>query len=144
MFRIISSKQWGLFECESESWQCHRVGGHWVQLLRLRPAFDGHDVAYVSVQSDYAEQVPGARFYCVRDATRWSRWDLVKMMAQVTWVLIRERPDVVISTGAAPGVAALWFSKLIDAKTKYGWIGLLMLSLYLYQVKKLAKLPICG
>jgi len=92
-------------------------GGHWVQLLRLRPALDGHEVAYVSVQLDYAEQVPGARFYCVRDATRWSRWDLVKMIAQVTWVLIRERPDVVISTGAAPGVVALWFGKLIGAKT---------------------------
>ena len=26
-------------------------GGHWIQLRRLQPAFDGLDVAYVSVRS---------------------------------------------------------------------------------------------
>lgn len=92
-------------------------GGHWVQLLRLRPAFEGHDVAYVTVQPSYASQVSGARFYAVTDATRWSRWDLVKMVCQVSWIVLRERPDVVITTGAAPGVVALRMGKLVGAKT---------------------------
>ena len=35
-------------------------GGHWVQLQRLRPAFEGCDVAYVSVFPDYAEELGGA------------------------------------------------------------------------------------
>lgn len=92
-------------------------GGHWVQLLRLRPAFNGCDVAYVTVQRSYAEQVAGCRFYQITDATRWSRWDLLKMVLQVAWVVLRERPDVVISTGAAPGVVALRFGKWLGAKT---------------------------
>lgn len=92
-------------------------GGHWVQLLRLRPAFEGHDVAYVTVQPSYAEQVLGSRFYSVTDATRWSRWDLMKMIVQMLWIVARERPDVLITTGAAPGVVALRVGKWLGAKT---------------------------
>jgi UDP-N-acetylglucosamine:LPS N-acetylglucosamine transferase len=92
-------------------------GGHWVQLLRLRPAFDGHRMVYVTVQASYAAQVPGERFYSVQDATRWSRWDLLKMVCQVAWIVLRERPDVVVTTGAAPGVVALRLGKLLGAKT---------------------------
>jgi UDP-N-acetylglucosamine:LPS N-acetylglucosamine transferase len=92
-------------------------GGHWVQLLRLRPAFAAHEMVFVTVQKSYASQVPGQRFYAVKDATRWSRWALLWMMVQVCLVVLRERPDVVITTGAAPGVVALRMGKLLGAKT---------------------------
>ena len=92
-------------------------GGHWVQLLRLRPAFDGCDVAYVTVQASYADEVKGSRFYMVTDATRWSRRDLLRMIAEIVWIVLRERPDVVVSTGAAPGVAALRLGKWLGART---------------------------
>lgn len=93
-------------------------GGHWVQLLRLRPAFEGCAMVYVTVQPSYAAEVADAgRFYAVTDATRWSRWDLLKMVLQVTWIVLRERPDVVITTGAAPGVVALRMGKWLGART---------------------------
>lgn len=92
-------------------------GGHWVQLLRLRPAFEGCDVTYATVQPSYALQVPGARFFSFTDATRWSRWNLIKMILEVTWITIRSKPDVVITTGAAPGVVALRVGKWLGAKT---------------------------
>ncbi len=92
-------------------------GGHWVQLLRLRQAWAGADVAYVTVQASYEAQVPGERFYCVTDATRWDRLKLIWMVLQIAWVVLRERPDVVITTGAAPGVAALRVGKWLGART---------------------------
>ncbi|WP_374278298.1 hypothetical protein [Azonexus sp.] len=92
-------------------------GGHWVQLLRLRPAFTGCDVTYATVQPSYAAQVPEARFFSFTDATRWSRWALLKMIFQVAWITIRTKPDVVITTGAAPGVVALRVGKWLGAKT---------------------------
>lgn len=92
-------------------------GGHWVQLLRLRPAFDGCDVAYATVQASYADEVKGSRFHKFTDATRWSRWDLLRMIAEIVWIVLRERPDVVISTGAAPGVVALRLGKWLGART---------------------------
>jgi hypothetical protein len=92
-------------------------GGHWVQLLRLKAAWEGADVAYVTVQPSYCDQVPGERFYCVADATRWNRWALLRMAAQVTRLVLLERPDVVITSGAAPGVVAMRVGKFIGART---------------------------
>ncbi len=92
-------------------------GGHWVQLLRLREAWAGHDAVYVSVQGDYARQVPEARFHCIQDATRWDRLKLVWMVLQLAWIVFRERPQVVVTTGAAPGVAALRVGKWLGART---------------------------
>lgn len=88
-----------------------------MQLLRLRPAFVGCDVFYATVQPNYKEQVSGSHFFSFIDATRWDRWGLIKMIAQVLWITIRVRPDVVVTTGAAPGVVALRVGKLLGAKT---------------------------
>lgn len=92
-------------------------GGHWVQLLSLRAAFDDLDVAWVTVEDSYREQVSGARFYTVTDATRWDKLKLMKMTAELAYIMLRERPDVVISTGAAPGGVALCFGKMLGART---------------------------
>ena len=93
-------------------------GGHWVQLRRLQQALDGQDIAYVTVHADYKMDIPsGARFYAVRDATRWDRWGFVVLLLQLVWIFWRERPQVVVSTGAAPGYFALRLGKLLGAKT---------------------------
>jgi UDP-N-acetylglucosamine:LPS N-acetylglucosamine transferase len=92
-------------------------GGHWVQLLRLRPTLEAHDVAFATVRPDYRVDVPDRRFYVVADATRWSRLALVRCAVGVLRVLLRERPDVVVSTGAAPGYFALRFGRWLGART---------------------------
>lgn len=92
-------------------------GGHWVQLLRLRPAFEGTEVAYVCVRPSYAADVPGCRYFTVNDATRWNKVMLAVMALRIFVVLLRVRPDVVVSTGAAPGYFALRFGKLLGART---------------------------
>lgn len=92
-------------------------GGHFVELLRLRPAFAGHFVVYVTVDEAYREQVSPAPLHVVGDATRWDRLGLLKTSAQLTRILLRERPDVVVSTGALPGFFALIIAKSIGART---------------------------
>ena len=87
-------------------------GGHWVQLLRLRKAFEGCDVTYSSVRHGYAADVPGERFVTVPDATRWDRLRLLWMAVRVAWLVLALRPDVVVSTGAAPGYVAIRVGKL--------------------------------
>jgi UDP-N-acetylglucosamine:LPS N-acetylglucosamine transferase len=92
-------------------------GGHWVQLRRLRPAFEGHDVAYVTTDRAHRAEVGSARFYAVRDGSRWSKPALLLSALQIALVLLRERPQVVISTGAAPGYLAIRGAKLLGART---------------------------
>ncbi len=91
-------------------------GGHWVQLLRLRPAFQGHRVTYVTVRGSYRADVGDAPLYVVKDATRWDKVGLVKMALQLVWIVIRVRPHVIISTGAAPGYFAIRFGRLLGAR----------------------------
>jgi UDP-N-acetylglucosamine:LPS N-acetylglucosamine transferase len=92
-------------------------GGHWVQLSRLRPAFEGLDVAYLTTDPGLRYQVDGARFYSVPDANRWEKFRLTGSAVKIVWVLLRERPDVVVSTGAAPGYLALRFAGFLGART---------------------------
>jgi UDP-N-acetylglucosamine:LPS N-acetylglucosamine transferase len=92
-------------------------GGHWVQMLRLRPAFEGCDVIFATVNPTYGSEVRGHRFHVVVDGTRWSPVRLIVMALQVCWLLLRYRPCVVVSTGAAPGYMAIRFGRLVGAKT---------------------------
>ena len=93
-------------------------GGHWVQLRRMRPAWEDCRVHYVSTLRQYAADLePGARFHAVRDANQWNKLALALMAAQVLWLVLRVRPDVVVSTGAAPGYFAVRFGRMIGART---------------------------
>lgn len=88
-------------------------GGHWVELMRLRPAFEGHRMGYVTVSEMYRADVADEQFYVVNDATRWNYLRLLKLILRLAMILLRERPDVVISTGAAPGYLAIRLAKLL-------------------------------
>jgi UDP-N-acetylglucosamine:LPS N-acetylglucosamine transferase len=92
-------------------------GGHWVQLLRVLPAFDGCEVVFVTVNKAYRPQVADYRFYAVNDATRWNKFAVLLMMMRLAWIVFKERPDVIISTGAAPGYLAIRIAKLWGIKT---------------------------
>lgn len=92
-------------------------GGHWIQLSRLHPAFIGCDVAYVTTLKGYKSQVSPAPFYVVRDANLRKKLSLAMMAMHLLWIIVRERPDVVISTGAAPGFFGLRIGRLFGART---------------------------
>lgn len=92
-------------------------GGHWIQLLRMKAAFEDHEVVFVTTLESYRSQVEGHQFYTVRDANRWNRLGLVRMAIRVAGILLRERPDVVISTGAAVGYFAVRLGRLFGVRT---------------------------
>lgn len=90
-------------------------GGHWAELLSLSPVFDECDVVYVSTQKN-SVGTP-RRQYCVVDGNQWTKLRIVWMMAQIFFIVLIERPDLIISTGAAPGYFALRFGKMFGART---------------------------
>jgi UDP-N-acetylglucosamine:LPS N-acetylglucosamine transferase len=92
-------------------------GGHWVQLVRLLPAFEGHLLVFMTTDPSYRCEVGSWPLYVVGDASRWSKLSLLKLMFQVFRILLRERPDVVVSTGAAPGFFAILAGRFVGART---------------------------
>lgn len=93
-------------------------GGHWVQLLRLSPAFVHQRTTFVTVREDYRVDVPdGAAFRVIVDATRWDKLRFIRMSLQIAAIIARVRPHVVVSTGAAPGVVAIMLARIVRART---------------------------
>ena len=92
-------------------------GGHWVQLLRICPAFENCEVTFVTVHDLYRSQVHGHRFYTVNDANRWNKLGLMNAALKLAWIIWIEKPEIVISTGAAPGYIALRLGQMIGART---------------------------
>lgn len=102
------------------------AGGHFVQLCRLMPAFDGCRTVFATTNAEMRSEVeegarkrgePIPKFYEITDANRWHKMRLIKAAWQVLMILVRERPDVVITTGAAPGYLALRLGKVFRART---------------------------
>lgn len=91
-------------------------GGHWVQLQRLRPAFEGCAVTYATVREGYREDVGDADFRVIRDANRWNKLDLIRCALGIIRLILTIRPDVVVTTGAAPGYFAVRFGKWLGAR----------------------------
>lgn len=93
------------------------AGGHWVELLRLRPFFDEHDTAYVSTNESFGRVLNGAPYYTMPEASRWNKLRVVWSAFKIFRIIRNLRPDVIISTGAAPGVTALFIGKILGCKT---------------------------
>ena len=92
-------------------------GGHWVQLLRMMPAFDGQQLVFATTMASLQKEVADKPFYHVPDANRRRPITMLRLMAKMLWIVIKERPDFVISTGAAPGYMSILFGKLLGART---------------------------
>jgi UDP-N-acetylglucosamine:LPS N-acetylglucosamine transferase len=94
-------------------------GGHWIQLLRLRPVFIGSHVLYASVGTQRARDVAPAPYCAIPDANRQNKAMLLYMLVRILWIILRLRPDVVISTGAAPGYFAVRIGRMLGARTLF-------------------------
>lgn len=101
-------------------------GGHWVQLYRLRRAWEGCAVSFITTTGEFRDEViadaaergqtrPG--YHVVPEANRWQKLKLLQALFSLTIVLLRVRPQVVITTGAAQGYMAIRIGKLIGART---------------------------
>ena len=89
------------------------AGGHWVQMRRLLPAFAGCELVFAGVEPALDPDLMPARYYRVRNVNRRDPLGFLAAAWQMARALGRERPDAVISTGAAPGLVALALAKLM-------------------------------
>lgn len=103
-------------------------GGHWVQLFRMRTSWNGCVAAYVTTNKDHKRAImsdasyrgqPTPKFYDVVSADRWTKLRLVQQALQMLIIVLKERPDVVISSGAALGVWAILFGRCQGARAAW-------------------------
>lgn len=92
-------------------------GGHWEQLMLLRDGLSAAQVVYVNTIQGLAEKAGVSPAYVVADCNRTAPIRNFRCLIQVLGIVVRERPNVVISTGAAPGLLGLAIGKVMGART---------------------------
>jgi hypothetical protein len=93
------------------------IGGHWIQLMRLMPLFAENSVTFASNKANLKETIQGHKFHLVPDANKDDKMMLIKCSASVFWYVLSARPQVIITTGAAPGLLAILMGKVLGIKT---------------------------
>lgn len=93
------------------------AGGHWQQLMLLRPAYAHHDVHYVTTLEGLPALFDVQPAFTVPDCNRNTPLRTVSCAAAIFWRILQTRPTVVVSTGALPGVIALAFGRMMGART---------------------------
>lgn len=92
------------------------VGGHWVQLLRLKKLFEKYDTVFVTTRSDFASMVDGP-FYAISDFNRNDMGGFFRATISLIRIIRKEDPHIMITTGAAPGLLALIIGRFFGVKT---------------------------
>lgn len=92
-------------------------GGHWEELMLLRPAFVGYEPTFATTNLKLAEREHIDRFHCLPDASRDEPWRAVLCFAASIKLVVQLRPSMVITTGALPGLFCLIAARLLGART---------------------------
>lgn len=94
------------------------IGGHWIQLLRIAKGMElKYNVVYCSTHDKCATMVQGHEFYRLEDFSRWDMWKLPYVFLQMMKTMRKVKPEAVFTTGAAPGLVALFAAKMCGIKT---------------------------
>lgn len=93
------------------------AGGHFNQLMQLRPAFDAHHVTYVTTLAGLAEEFKALPCVQIPDCNAGTPLRVMTCVVVTGWFVLRVRPHAIITTGALPGVIALAWGRLIGART---------------------------
>lgn len=93
------------------------AGGHWVQLGRLSEAFADSDTLYVTTVAGEVAPSGDRSVARISDGSRNEPWRLILAAIQLTLLMLRFRPNAVVTTGAAPGYVALRLGKLLGCRT---------------------------
>jgi hypothetical protein len=93
------------------------AGGHFNQLMLLRPGFEGQQVIYVTTLAGLAEEFGALPARRVPDCNANTPLRALGCLAVTGWHVMRLRPRAVVTTGALPGVFALFWGRVAGART---------------------------
>ena len=95
-------------------------GGHLTHLYMLKPLWEENDRFWVTFDKIDANSIlKDEKVYHCYFPTNRNLWNLLRNTFLAIKVLHKEKPDLIISSGAAVAVPFFWLGKLHGAKTIY-------------------------
>lgn len=92
-------------------------GGHWEQLMLLRPTLAHYDIRFATTEPAVAAQHGIGDVDSLPDCNQNKPVQSALCAFKAFWIVIRHRPHVILSTGAAPGFFCLLAGRLTGART---------------------------
>jgi UDP-N-acetylglucosamine:LPS N-acetylglucosamine transferase len=93
------------------------AGGHTSQLLKLSESWKGSRSCWITTVDVIKKKLSKhGKVYVVGECNRRQPWRVFVVLLRCIRIVFREKPDVVISTGAAAGCIVCFLSKLLGAK----------------------------
>lgn len=95
------------------------TGGHFEQLMMLKPLMDKYESIIITERTDYSVVKGDRKVYYLKQVNRHEKTFLLKMIVnsiRSMKIFIKERPDVIISTGALATLPMCIFAKLLRRK----------------------------
>jgi UDP-N-acetylglucosamine:LPS N-acetylglucosamine transferase len=93
------------------------AGGHISQLLKLAASWNGYETFCVTTTEVVRNKLrKSGEVYVVGECNRQHPIRVIMVLLRCLRIVFRERPDVVISTGAAAGCMLCILGKMIGAK----------------------------
>lgn len=93
------------------------AGGHLTELLQLKEAFEGYEHFYATFKREDTEKIKGRVYYLI-DPKR-NPLKLIINFLQALRVVVKERPKVVITTGAGVVIPLCYLAKLLRGRIIY-------------------------
>jgi len=97
-------------------------GGHYEQILMLKPLMEKYDSFLLTERTDYNAEVKGVRTYFLRQVNRREKLFIPVMLMnalRTIFIYAKERPDVVVTTGVLAVLPMCLLSKLMRKKLVY-------------------------
>ena len=95
-------------------------GGHLTHLMQLKELWKDKDRFWVTFDKEDSESIlmKEKKYWCYFPTNRNIK-NLIKNTFLAVKILFKERPDLIISSGAAPAIPFFYLGKLIGAKVVY-------------------------
>lgn len=88
-------------------------GGHLTEMQQILPSFGNEEIFWVTGHSD--REVPGKVYYVENIGTSPTR--MLLAFIRILSIFLKERPSVVVSTGAEIAIPAVLLARAMGAKT---------------------------
>lgn len=93
------------------------AGGHASQLLKLAESWHGYDTFCITTTEAVRNKLQKyGKVYVVGECNRQHPLRVLQVLLRCLKVIFHQKPDVVISTGAAPGCIVCFLGKLLGSK----------------------------
>jgi len=95
-------------------------GGHLTHLIQLKEWWKDKDRFWVTFEKEDSTSIlkDEKRYWCYFPTNRNVK-NLIKNTFLAIKILFKERPDLIVSTGAAPAIPFFYIGKLLGAKVVY-------------------------